>query len=145
MRIAVLDDYQNAFRTLKCYPKLREHDVVVFTDTETDVGKLAERLKDADAVVLTQQRSSFPRALIERLPKLKLIGQTGRAATHVDLEACTEKGIVVSASGSGNSSATAELTWGLILAAFRHIPLEVKRLKEGNWQSTLGTGIRGKA
>jgi D-3-phosphoglycerate dehydrogenase len=145
MKIAVIDDYQNAFRTLKCYPKLAGHEVVVFTDTETDIGRLAERLKDADAVVLTQQRSSFPRALIERLPKLKLIGQTGRAATHVDLEACTEKGIVVSASGSGNSSATAELTWGLILAALRHIPLEVKRLKEGNWQSTLGTGVSGKA
>jgi D-3-phosphoglycerate dehydrogenase / 2-oxoglutarate reductase len=145
MKIAVIDDYQNAFRTLKCYPKLSGHEVVVFSDMETDIARLAERLKDADAVVLTQQRSSFPRALIERLPKLKLIGQTGRAATHVDLEACTEKGIVVSASGSGNSSATAELTWGLIFAALRHIPLEVKRLKEGNWQSTLGTGVSGKA
>jgi D-3-phosphoglycerate dehydrogenase len=144
MKIAVIDDYQNAFRTLKSYPKLRDHDVVVFTDTETDIGKLAERLKDADAVVLTQQRSSFPRALIERLPKLKLIGQTGRAATHVDLNACTEKGIVVSAGGSGNSSATAELTWGLILSALRNLPFEVKRLKEGHWQSTLGIGVNGK-
>jgi D-3-phosphoglycerate dehydrogenase len=144
MKIAVLDDYQNAFRTLKCYPKLSGHEVVVFTDTETDLGKLAEKLKDADAVVLTQQRSSFPRALIEKLPSLKLIGQTGRAATHVDLDACTERGIVVSAGGLGNSNNTAELTWGLILAALRNIPLEVKRLKEGYWQSTLGTGIRGK-
>ena len=144
MKIAVIDDYQDAFRTLKCYPKLSGHEVVVFTDTETDPGKLAERLKDADAVVLTQQRSSFPRAVIERLPKLKLIGQTGRAATHVDLDACTEKGIVVSAGGSGNSSSTAELAWGLILASLRNIPLEVKRLKEGHWQSTLGTGVCGK-
>ncbi|HEX6173249.1 MAG TPA: D-2-hydroxyacid dehydrogenase family protein [Candidatus Binatia bacterium] len=144
MKIAVIDDYQNAFRTLKCYPKLRDHEVVVFTDTETDIGKLADRLKDADAVVLTQQRSSFPRALIERLPNLKLIGQTGRAATHVDLDACTEKGIVVSAGGAGNSSATAELTWGLILSALRNLPFEVKRLKEGHWQSTLGIGVNGK-
>jgi D-3-phosphoglycerate dehydrogenase / 2-oxoglutarate reductase len=144
MKIAVIDDYQNAFRTLKSYPKLRGHEVVVFTDTETDIGKLTERLKDADAVVLTQQRSSFPRALIERLPKLKLIGQTGRAATHVDLNACTDKGIVVSAGGAGNSSATAELTWGLILSALRNLPFEVKRLKEGNWQSTLGIGVNGK-
>jgi D-3-phosphoglycerate dehydrogenase len=144
MKIAVIDDYQNAFRTLKSYPKLRDHEVVVFTDTETDVGKLADRLKDADVVVLTQQRSSFPRALIERLPKLKLIGQTGRAATHVDLNACTEKGIVVSAGGAGNSSATAELTWGLILSALRNLPFEVKRLKEGHWQSTLGSGVNGK-
>jgi D-3-phosphoglycerate dehydrogenase / 2-oxoglutarate reductase len=144
MKIAVIDDYQDAFRTLKCYPKLSGHEVVVFTDPETDPGKLAERLKDADAVVLTQQRSSFPRSLIERLPKLKLVGQTGRAATHVDLDACTERGIVVSAGGSGNSSSTAELAWGLILAALRNIPLEVKRLKEGHWQSTLGTGVHGK-
>jgi D-3-phosphoglycerate dehydrogenase len=144
MKIAVIDDYQNAFRTLKAYPKLRDHEVVVFTDTETDIGKLADRLKDADAVVLTQQRSSFPRALVERLPKLKLIGQTGRAATHVDLNACTEKGIVVSAGGAGNSSATAELTWGLILSALRNLPFEVKRLKDGHWQSTLGIGVNGK-
>lgn len=144
MKIAVIDDYQNAFRTLTSYPKLAGHEVVIFTDTETDIGKLAERLKDADAVVLTQQRSRFPRALIERLPKLKLIGQTGRAATHVDLDACTEKGIVVSAGGAGNSSATAELTWGLILSALRNLPFEVKRLKEGHWQSTLGIGVRGK-
>ena len=83
--------------------------------------------------------------MIERLPKLKLIGQTGRgAATHVDLEACTEKGIIVSAGGSGNSNATAELTWGLILSALRNLPYEVKRLKEGQWQSTLGIGINGK-
>ena len=144
MKIVVIDDYQNAFKTLKCYPKLAGHDVTVFTDTETNVGKLAERLKDADAVVLTQQRSSFPRALIEKLPKLKLIGQTGRAATHVDLEACTEKGIVVSAGGAGNPHPTAELTWGLILSALRKLPFEVTRLKEGHWQSTLGVSVQGK-
>ena len=144
MKIAVLDDYQNAFRTLKCFPKLSGHEVVVFADPETDIGRLAERLKDADAVVLTQQRSSFPRALIEKLPNLKLIGQTGRAATHVDLDACSEKGVVVSAGGSGNPNATAELTWGLILSALRNLPFEVKRLREGHWQSTLGTGVNDK-
>ena len=144
MKIAIIDDYQNAFKTLKCFPKLSGHEVVVYTDPETDIGKLADRLKDADAVLLTQQRTYFPRPLIEKLPKLKLIGQTGRAATHVDLEACTEKGIVVSAGGSGNSNATAELTWGLILSALRSLPYEVKRLKEGHWQSTLGIGVNGK-
>lgn len=144
MKIAVLDDYQNAFKTLKSYPKLHGHEVIVFTDTETDVSKLAERLKDADAVVLTQQRSSFPRALIEKLPKLKLIGQTGRAATHVDLDACTEKGIVVSAGGAGSPNPTAELTWGLILSALRKLPFEVARLKQGHWQSTLGTSVKDK-
>lgn len=144
MKIAVIDDYQNAFKTLKCFPKLSGHEVSIYTDPETDIGRLAERLKDADAIVLTQQRTAFPRTLIEKLSKLKLIGQTGRAATHVDLQACTEKGIVVSAGGAGNSNATAELTWGLILSALRNLPFEVKRLKEGNWQSTLGVGVKGK-
>ena len=144
MKIAVIDDYQNAFKTLKCYPKLAGHEVVIYTEPETNVEKIAERLKDADAVILTQQRTAFPRALIEKLPKLKLIGQTGRAASHVDLEACTDRGVVVSAGGSGNSNATAELTWGLILSALRSLPFEVKRLKEGRWQSTLGIGVNGK-
>ncbi len=144
MKIAIIDDYQDAFKTLKCYSKLSGHEVTVYTDTEKDPARLAERLKDADVVLLTQQRSAFPRAVIERLPKLKLIGQTGRAATHVDLAACTEKGIVVSAGGSGNPTATAELTWGLILSASRNLPLEVRRLKEGHWQSTLGIAIHGK-
>ena len=144
MKIVVIDDYQNGFKTLRCFPKLNGHEVVVYTDPESDIDKIAERLKDAEAVVLTQQRTGFPRALVDKLPKLKLIGQTGRAATHVDLEACTEKGIVVSAGGTGNPNATAELTWGLILSALRNLPIEVKRLKEGHWQSTLGIGVNGK-
>ncbi len=144
MKIAVIDDYQNAFKTLKCYPKLSGHEVIVYTEPETDIEKIADRLRDADAVVLTQQRTAFSRALIEKLPKLKLIGQTGRAAAHIDLAACTENGVVVSAGGSGNPHATAELTWGLILSALRHLPYEVRRLKEGQWQSTLGIGVNGK-
>jgi len=144
MKIAVIDDYQNAFRTLKCYAKLKDHEVVVYTDTEKEPARLAERLKDAEAVVLTQQRSRFPRAAIERLPKLKLVSQTGRAAAHIDVAACTERGIVVSAGGAGNPHATAELTWALILAALRHIPYEVRRLREGHWQSTLGIAVQHK-
>ncbi|HZA56539.1 MAG TPA: hypothetical protein VE616_20010, partial [Candidatus Udaeobacter sp.] len=110
MKIAVIDDYQNAFRTLRCYEKLRDHEVVVYTDTEKDPVRLAERLKDAQAVILTQQRSRFPRTVIERLPNLKMLSQTGRAAAHIDIEACTERGVVVSAGGAGNPHATAELT-----------------------------------
>lgn len=144
MKIAVIDDYQNAFRTLKCHAKLKDHEVVVYTDTEKEPARLAERLKDAEAVVLTQQRSRFPRAAIERLPKLKLISQTGRATAHIDVAACTERGIVVSAGGAGNPHATAELTWALILAALRHIPYEVRRLREGHWQSTLGIAVQHK-
>jgi D-3-phosphoglycerate dehydrogenase / 2-oxoglutarate reductase len=144
VKIAVIDDYQKAFPTLRCFAKLKGNEVVVFTDTEKDPLKLAERLKDVEAVVLTQQRSRFPRSLIERLPKLKLICQTGRATTHIDIAACTESGVMVSASGTGNPHATAELTWGLILSALRNLPYEVTRLKQGYWQSTLGATVQNK-
>lgn len=144
MRIAVIDDYQDAFRKLKCYAKLKGHQVDVYHDTEKDPARLAERLKDAEAVLLTQQRSPFPRALAERVPKLKLISQTGRNANHIDVAACTEHGIVVSAGGAGNPSPTAELTWGLILSSLRRIPQEVQRMKEGKWQGSVGTGVEGK-
>ncbi len=144
MKIAVIDDYQGAFTRVKAYAKLQGHEVVVYNDTEKDPQKLAARLKDADAVVLTQQRSPFPRALIERLPKLKLISQTGRNAYHIDTAACTEKGIVVSAGGGSSPNPTAELTWAIILAGLRHIPEEVQRLKEGKWQATIGVGLSGK-
>ena len=144
MKIAVIDDYQDAFRKLQCFAKLKGHEVVVYNDTEKDPVKLAERLQDAEAVVLTQQRSPFPRALSERLPKLKMISQTGRNAYHIDLDACTEKGVVVSAGGAGNPNPTAELTWGLILAALRRIPQEAQRMKEGKWQGSVGTGVAGK-
>jgi D-3-phosphoglycerate dehydrogenase / 2-oxoglutarate reductase len=144
MKIAVIDDYQDAFRKLDCYARLRGHEIAVYHDTEKDPARLAERLKDAEAVILTQQRSPFPRTLAERLPKLKLISQTGRNANHIDVAACTEKGIVVSAGGAGNPSPTAELTWGLILSALRRIPQEVQRMKEGHWQGSVGIGLDGK-
>ncbi|MBI4188994.1 MAG: D-2-hydroxyacid dehydrogenase family protein [Betaproteobacteria bacterium] len=144
MKIAVIDDYQDAFRKLDCFARLKDHAVVVFHDTEKDPAKLVARLKDADAVVLTQQRSPFPRAVIEKLPKLKLIAQTGRNTNHIDVAACTEKGIVVAAAGAGLPNPTAELTWGLILAGLRHIPFEVQQLKQGAWQTTVGTGVHGK-
>jgi D-3-phosphoglycerate dehydrogenase len=146
MNIAVIDDYQDVFRTLRCYAKLKGHDVVVFNNTEKDPARLAERLKEAEAVIiLTQRRSPFPRAVIERLPKLRLISQTGRSTGHIDIEACTEHGVVLSAGeATGGTGPTAEITWGLILAALRHIPYEVRRLREGHWQSTLGVGVQGK-
>jgi len=144
MKIAVIDDYQDAFRHLAGYARLKNHEVIVFRDTEKDPAKLASRLADADAVLLTQQRSPFPRAVIEKLPKLKLIAQTGRNTNHIDVAACTDKGIVVAAAGSGTPHATAELTWGLILASLRHIPHEVEQLKKGVWQTTVGTGLKGR-
>lgn len=144
MKIAVLDDYQDVFRKLDCSTKLKNHEVVVYHDSLKDPAKLAERLRDADAVILLQQRTPFPRAAAEKTPDLKLISQTGRNAGHIDLAACTEKGIVVSAGGVAASNHTAELTWGLIFSALRHIPDEVKRLKAGMWQGTLGTTVAGR-
>lgn len=144
MKIAIIDDYQDAFRRLDCAKKLAGHELVSFTDTEKDPAKLAARLQDADIVVLTQQRSKMPRAVIEKLPKLKLLSQTGRNAYHIDLAACTEKGVVVSAGGAGNPNPTAELAWGLILAALRRIPQEVQRLKSGQWQGSVGSGLSGR-
>ncbi len=144
MKVAVIDDYQDAFRRLGCYARLKGHDVAVYHDTEKDPVRLAERLKDAEAVILTQQRSPFPRTVIEKLPKLRLISQTGRNANHIDLAACTGKGIVVSAGGAGNPNPTAELTWALILASLRRIPQEVQRMKEGKWQGSVGVGAAGK-
>lgn len=144
MKIAIIDDYQDAFRSLECAKKLAGHELLVYTDTEKDPAKLAERLKDADALVLTQQRSKIPRTVIEKLPKLKLISQTGRNVYHLDIAACTEKDIVVSAGGGGNPNPTAELAWGLILAALRRIPQEAQRMKNGQWQGSVGTGLAGK-
>ncbi len=144
MKIAVIDDYQDAFRQLAGFARLKDHDVKVFDDTEKDSARLAARLADFDAVLLTQQRSPFPRAVIEKLPKLRLIAQTGRNTNHIDVAACTEKGVVVAAAGSGTPHATAELAWGLILASLRSIPHEVEQLKKGVWQTTVGTGLNGK-
>ena len=144
MKIAVLDDYQDVFRTVPGFEKLRGHDVVVFRDTEKDPSKLARRLQDADAVVLTQQRSPFPRAVIEKLPKLRLIAQTGSHKDHFDIAACNEKGIVIAAKGGGRLNSTAEITWGLILSSFRHIPQEAQQLKQGVWQATVGHSLYGK-
>lgn len=144
MKIAIIDDYQDAFRKLECSKKLAGHELIAFTDTEKDPAKLAARIGDADVLVLTQQRSKLPRAVIEKLPKLKLISQTGRNANHIDIAACTEKGIVVSAGGAGNPNPTAELAWALILAALRRIPQEVRRLQDGQWQGSVGTGLAGK-
>jgi D-3-phosphoglycerate dehydrogenase len=144
MKIAVLDDYQDAFRTLKCAGKLKGHDVTAYRDTVKDPVKLAERLNGAEAVIMLQGRTAFPRAVAEKVTTLKLISQTGRNVNHIDVAACTEKGIVVCGSGAGLPNHTAELTWGLIFSALRHIPQEVQRFKAGQWQTTLGTTVVGK-
>src|SRR5689334_5327358 len=144
MKIAVLDDYQDVFRKLPCFALLKDHEVVIFRDTEKDPVKLVERIKEFDVLILNSQRSAFPRAVIERLPKLRLIAQTAGIKDHLDVTACTDKGIAVAAVPSGVSHSAVELTWGLILASVRHIPYEVQQLKQGVWQTTVGTVLHGK-
>ena len=151
MKIGVIHDYADVFRQTAAFARLRGHEVEIHTGAETDPARLAGYLAGCEALVLTQQRVRFPRALVERLPQLRFISQTGRNAYHIDLQACTEHGVAVSvggtaprAGGGGNFSATVELTWALILSALHHVPYEVQRLKQGHWQSTVGTSVFGK-
>jgi D-3-phosphoglycerate dehydrogenase len=145
MKIVVLDDYADMFRSSASYPRLKDHNVVAHRDTERDLDKLAARLADADVVVATQERTPFPRALIEKLPRLKLIAQTGSHRHHFDRAACSERGILVCvAPGGAKAYSTAELTWALILAAVRHLPYEVEQMKRGHWNTTAGTELHGK-
>ena len=145
MKIAVIDDYQDAFRKTQCFAKLKGHELVVYNDSEKDPIKFGKRLEGCEALVLTQQRSFLPRAVIENLPaSIRLLAQTGPRVPHIDAAACTERGIVISASGGGNSSPTVELTWALILASVRNLPAEVNNMQAGRWQSTAGIGLQGK-
>lgn len=143
MHVLIPDDYQDAVRHLACFSRLVGHSVTIYNDTVKGVDALAERLRPAEALVLIRERTRITEALLDRLPRLKLISQTGKGTSHIDLAACTRRGIVVSA-GTGSPYAPAELTWALVLAAMRHIPKEVARLRAGQWQSTLGTGLRGR-
>ncbi|MEO6412374.1 MAG: D-2-hydroxyacid dehydrogenase family protein [Pedococcus sp.] len=143
MRVAVLDDYASAFARLPAAGRLAGHEVVSFADSVTGAG-LAERLDGFDAVILLQQRTAVPRDVVERLTTVRLLSQTGRNTSHLDVAACTERGITVSAGGAGGPNATAELTWALILAALRHVPEEVHRLRSGQWQGSVGTGLHAK-
>jgi D-3-phosphoglycerate dehydrogenase len=144
MQIVIPDDYQDAVHTLDSFSKLAGHHVTIYQDTVKDIDQLAERFHDAEALVLIRERTAITEALLVRLPQLRFISQTGKSASHIDLAACTRHGILVSGGVGGSPYATAELTWGLILAATRHIPYEVERFKAGHWQSTFGIGLRGR-
>lgn len=145
MRLAVIDDYQNAFKSLDVAAKLKDHDVKTFQAPAKDEQALIDMLKGFEAVVLIQQRTAMPRKVIEALPDLKLISQTGKNTAHIDMAAANERGIVVSAGGGGTPNATAEIAWSLILSCARNIPNEVQAMKEGKWQISLGTVLAGKA
>ena len=144
MKVIISDDYQDCVRTLDCYPKLAEQfDVEIHNDTLEDIDAQAQRFADADALLLVRERTPVGAELLGRLPKLKFISQTGRAANHVDLAACTARGIPVSAEGSATTAA-AELTWALVMASMRKVHVEANRLKAGLWQGHLGIGLKGR-
>ncbi len=135
MNIIILDDYQDAVRKLKCASRLEHLNAKVFTNTVKGIGQLSVRLRDAEVLVLIRERTHFPRQLLEKLPKLKLLSQTGRVGPHIDVETCTRLGIAV-AEGVGSPVAPAELTWALIMAAMRRLPQYVGNLKHGAWQQS---------
>jgi D-3-phosphoglycerate dehydrogenase / 2-oxoglutarate reductase len=155
MNIVILDDYQDGVRKLACSNKLEAYPAKVYTNTVKGLGQLAVRLKDADIIVLIRERTHITRALIEKLPRLKFIAQTGRVGSHIDVQACTERGIAVS-EGVGSPVAPAELTWALIMASVRRLPQYISNLKHGVWQQAglkagsmppnfgLGTVLHGK-
>ncbi|HEY1545686.1 MAG TPA: D-2-hydroxyacid dehydrogenase family protein [Xanthobacteraceae bacterium] len=145
MKISILDDYFDTVRTLPCFAMLAGHDVTVWNDHAQDTDALAERLEDTEALVLIRERTKIRKPLLERLPRLKLISQRS-VYPHIDIEDCTRLGIVVSSDQHAGtpSFATAEFTWGLVLAAMRQIPQQMASLKAGHWQMAVGHSVRGK-
>jgi D-3-phosphoglycerate dehydrogenase / 2-oxoglutarate reductase len=145
VHISILDDYFDTVRTLECFGKLAGHDVTIWNDHVQDVDTLAERLRDTEVLVLIRERTQIREPLLERLPKLKLISQRS-VYPHIDIDACTRLGIIVSSSQHAGtpSYATAEFTWGLVLAAMRAIPQQMASLKAGHWQMGVGHTLRGK-
>jgi D-3-phosphoglycerate dehydrogenase / 2-oxoglutarate reductase len=145
MKVSILDDYFDTLRTLECFAKLSDHDVTVWNDHTDDVDELARRLDDTEALVLIRERTKVRAPLLERLPNLRLISQRS-VYPHIDIDTCTELGIVVSSDlHQGSASiATAELTWGLVIAAMRRIPQQVASMKQGHWQDSVGHSLVSK-
>ena len=143
MNLTVLDDYANIVRTLSCVKLLGDHALTVYTDCERNIDTLADRLRHTDALLLLRERTRISAELIARLPRLKMITLNG-PYPHVDVDACTARGILVCSEHARTSYATAELTWGLIINAMRDIPRQMARLKSGQWQNRAGLGLRGR-
>jgi len=143
MRIVIPDDYQDCLHTLECYAAFAGHEVVRYREPARDLAHFAEMLRDADAVVAVRERSEFPRALLEQLPRLKLISQVGRSAHTIDLAACNELGITVCAGTQASPVAPAEMTWALILSTRRNVVLEAERMRRGEWPATLSHRLSG--
>jgi D-3-phosphoglycerate dehydrogenase len=145
MKISILDDYFDTIRTLPCFRMLAGHDVEVWNDHAQDDDVLVQRLAATDVLVLIRERTKIRGPLLARLPRLKLISQRS-VYPHIDTEACTRLGIVVSSSQHPGTPcyAAAELTWALVLSAMRQVPQQVASLKAGRWQMGVGTTVRGK-
>jgi D-3-phosphoglycerate dehydrogenase len=145
MNITILDDYHDTVRTLACFSKLAGHNVKIWNDHTKDVDVLAARLEDTEALALIRERTPIRAPLLERLHQLKIISQRS-VYPHIDVDACTRRGVILSSSMHPGrpSYATAELTWGLIIAAMRQIPQQMAALKAGKWQIGVGTGLRGR-
>ncbi len=145
MKIAILDDYHDTLRTLDCFKKLSGHEIKIWNDHVQDVDALAERLRDTEVLVLIRERTEIRAPLLDRLDKLRLISQRS-VYPHIDIEACTGLGIIVSSSQHPGtpSYATAELTWALVLAAMRQLPQQISALKAGKWQIGVGNSLYGK-
>ncbi|WP_216796288.1 D-2-hydroxyacid dehydrogenase family protein [Candidatus Vallotia tarda] len=135
MKIAILDDYQDAIRKLDCFQLLAEHEVKVFNNTVRGLGQLVSRLAEVEALVLLREHTGITPKLLDKLPRLKVISQIGCVSSHLDLNACNERGIPV-LGGISSPFAPAELTWALIMAAQRRIPQYVSNLKQGAWQQS---------
>ena len=145
MKVAILDDYFDTLRTLRCFEKLKDHDVTVWTDHVQEDDVLAQRLQDAEAIVLIRERTKIGASLLARLPKLRLISQRS-VYPHVDASACTNAGVLLCSNLHADtpSYAAAELTWALALAAMRRLPQQTAALKAGAWQTGVGWTLRGK-
>ena len=145
MKVSILDDYFDTLRSLVCFRKLDGHDVTVWNDHTQDVDTLATRLADTEVLVLIRERTRIDAPLLDRLDALRLISQRS-VYPHIDIDACTRRGVIVSSDlhAGSPSYATAELTWGLIIAAMRQMPRQVSALREGKWQTGVGRTLRGK-
>jgi D-3-phosphoglycerate dehydrogenase / 2-oxoglutarate reductase len=143
MKIVIPDDYQDMVDQLECFSLIRHHDVTRYREPARDLDQLVERLRDADVVVSIRERVEFSRALLERLPKLKLIALVGRNSQMIDFPACTALGIPVATGQSNSPVAPAELTLALIVASRRNVALEAERMRRGDWPCTLSHRLRG--
>lgn len=143
MKITILDDYQNAVIKLESFKMLKGLDVTVLNHTEKDNSKLADLLKDSEIIVLIRERTEISEDLLSRLPKLKLISQTGKKSNHLDIEVCTKYKVAV-AEGIGSPVAPSELAWTLIMNTVRLIPQAIQGMREGKWQTNIGSTIKGK-